>query len=159
MNLISVESIVAGIVSHLDLTSLDSLARTSRAMHCSLVQSRAALLATTLRCSNEIASIDTKTTPLHHASRANFGTDAYANVASRRTADTSKASRCARDMVGECRRCAAVICRASISWVWRFSAFSTPDRVKLELRNQASGYEPPRRASPPSLHALRQSAS
>lgn len=111
-------------MSHLDLTSLDSLARTSRAIHCSLIQSRAALLATTLRCSNEIASIDTKTTPLHRASRANLGTDAYTDVGSRRTADTSKASRCARDMVGECRRCAAVICRASISWVCILGLFN-----------------------------------
>ncbi|OAR00495.1 hypothetical protein LLEC1_00807 [Akanthomyces lecanii] len=85
--------IVAGIVSHLDLTTLDSLARTSRAIYHTLIQSRAALLATTLRCSNEIVSFDTKATTLQH--HANLGTDAYTNAAS---ADASKTSRCARDM-------------------------------------------------------------
>lgn len=126
----SAQSIVAGIVSHLDLTTLDSLARTSRAIHRSLIQSRAALLATTLRCSNENVSLDTKATLQHHANHANFGNDAHTNAGSRHTADASKASRCARDMVGECRRCAAVICRASIILGSAFSPYSNPNRVK-----------------------------
>ncbi|OAA70052.1 hypothetical protein LEL_09868 [Akanthomyces lecanii RCEF 1005] len=90
--------IVAGIVSHLDLTTLDSLARTSRAIHRSLIQSRAAILATTLRCSKENVSIDTKVTLQHHANHANHANDAHTSAGSRHPADASKASRCARDM-------------------------------------------------------------
>ncbi|KGQ09711.1 hypothetical protein BBAD15_g4946 [Beauveria bassiana D1-5] len=98
--------IVVGVVSHIDLTTLDSLARASRMIHHGLVQYRVALLAATLRCSNENLPLDT-------AARANAGIDSYTDT-SRQAAGAAKASRCcARDMVGECRRCAAVICRAS----------------------------------------------
>ncbi|KAM0745273.1 hypothetical protein ACQRIT_000657 [Beauveria bassiana] len=96
--------IVVGVVSHIDLTTLDSLARASRMIHHGLVQYRVALLAATLRCSNENLPLDT-------AARANAGIDSYTDT-SRQPAGAAKASRCcARDMVGECRRCAAVICR------------------------------------------------
>ncbi|KAJ3498990.1 hypothetical protein NLG97_g691 [Lecanicillium saksenae] len=71
--------IVVGIISHIDLTTLDSLARTSRLIHYGLVQYSSALVASTLRCSNESSSIVTEELP------------PYAAVA-------GKASRCARDM-------------------------------------------------------------
>ncbi|KAJ6780597.1 hypothetical protein PWT90_07124 [Aphanocladium album] len=102
--------IVVGVVSHIDLTTLDSLARASRLIHYGLVQYRSALIASTLRCSNENVPFDTEETLRYRAARANFGGDTYMD-ASRYAADAGKASLCARDMVGECRRCAAVICR------------------------------------------------
>ncbi|KAM3515049.1 hypothetical protein MY11210_001287 [Beauveria gryllotalpidicola] len=98
--------IVVGVVSHIDLTTLDSLARASRMIHHGLVQYRVALLAATLRCSNEGL-------PLDAVARTNAAIDSYTD-ASGHAAGAATASRCcARDMVGECRRCAAVICRAS----------------------------------------------
>lgn len=104
--------IVFGVVSHIDLTTLDSLARTSRLIHAGLIQSRSALIAATLRCSNEVVPIDADETLRSRVAQAHFGVDMDA---SRQTAEATKASRCARDMVGECRRCAAVICRVIAS--------------------------------------------
>ncbi|OAA50952.1 hypothetical protein BBO_00899 [Beauveria brongniartii RCEF 3172] len=83
--------IVVGVVSHIDLTTLDSLARASRMIHHGLVQYRVALLAATLRCSNE-------NLPLDAVARANAGIDSYTDT-SRHAAGTAKTSRCcARDM-------------------------------------------------------------
>lgn len=100
-------SIVFGIISHVDLTTLDSLARTSRMIHHGLVQYRAALIASTLRCSNEHVPVDAEETLRYRVARVG---GAHMD-ASRHAAEPGKASLCARDMVGECRRCAAVICR------------------------------------------------
>ncbi|KAK8150602.1 hypothetical protein G3M48_000820 [Beauveria asiatica] len=83
--------IAVGVVSHIDLTTLDSLACASRMIHHGLVQYRVALLAATLRCSNESLPLDT-------AARANAGIDSYTGT-SRHAAGAAKASRCcARDM-------------------------------------------------------------
>lgn len=97
-------SIAIAIVSSIDLTSLDSLARTNRATYSSLIQFRGALLSSTLRCSNEAVPLDPEET-LRYRARAIEGTS---------MSNTAKASSCARDMVSECRRCNIVICRVSI---------------------------------------------
>lgn len=90
-------------MSSIDLTSLDSLARTNRATYSSLIQFRGALISSTLRCSNEPLPLDPEET-LRYRARVIEGT-AMSN--------TAKASSCARDMVSECRRCNTVICRVS----------------------------------------------
>ncbi|KAJ2965976.1 hypothetical protein NQ176_g10359 [Zarea fungicola] len=102
--------IVSAIVSQIDLNTLDSLARTSRWIHYGLIQNRGALIASTLRCSNEHAPIDPDAPLRYRVARANVDAEMYMD-ASRHTAHASKSSLCARDMVGECRRCAAIVCR------------------------------------------------
>lgn len=82
--------IIIEIAGRLDLNSLDSLSRTCRQVHAGLLQYRAALIARSLRCVNEGFSRDPSWKPAgtYHG-------------------------RCARDLVGECRRCGVVVCRVS----------------------------------------------
>lgn len=91
------------IVSSIDLTTLDSLARTSMYIHNGLVQYRTTLIAATLRCVNEEVAID-KDETLRYRARANIN-DGRNHV--------GKGGTCARDLVGECRRCGEVVCRVS----------------------------------------------
>ncbi|OAA56900.1 hypothetical protein ISF_07416 [Cordyceps fumosorosea ARSEF 2679] len=62
--------IVVGVVSHIDLTTLDALARASRLIHIGLVQYRAALVAATLRCANEHLAVDPDATLRFRVARA-----------------------------------------------------------------------------------------
>ncbi|XWX01657.1 hypothetical protein V2A60_009685 [Cordyceps javanica] len=85
--------IVVGVVSHVDLTTLDSLARASRMIHHGLLQYRAALVAATLRCSNDGLPVDADAALRYRAARA----DTYMDAA-RHAAGAGKTGRCARDM-------------------------------------------------------------
>lgn len=98
-------SVVISIASCIDLTTLDSLSRTSRYIHDGLIQYRKSLLAATLRCTNELEPVDREQALRYRARASNWhymdGGRSYA----------AKSGSCARDMVGECRRCSDVICR------------------------------------------------
>ncbi|KAL7949405.1 hypothetical protein V8C42DRAFT_310791 [Trichoderma barbatum] len=98
--------IVFGIVSHIDLNSLDALARSSRVIHDGLIQYRTSLMGATLRCSKEAAPVDPEQTLRYRARAAdwNYGMEDGRNY-------NGKSGSCARDLVTECRRCADIICR------------------------------------------------
>ncbi|UKZ48488.1 hypothetical protein TrVGV298_002713 [Trichoderma virens] len=98
--------IVFGIVSNIDLNTLDALARSSRVIHDGLIQYRESLKCATLRCSNNDLPVDPEQT-LRYRARAgswNYGMEDGRN-------SNAKAGPCARDLVTECRRCADIICR------------------------------------------------
>ena len=120
--------IVIAIVSSIDLTTLDSLARTSMHIHNGLIQYRSTLIAATLRCINEEVPIDEDET-IRYRARANV--DDGRNYG-------GKGGTCARDLVGECRRCGEVVCRVSVHQT-RFEVSRTlADICCIELRHQAS---------------------
>ncbi|KAL9479639.1 hypothetical protein ACSS6W_004425 [Trichoderma asperelloides] len=97
--------IVVGIVSYIDLNTLDSLARASRFIHDGLIQYRASLMGATLRCSREGVAIDPEQTLRYRARATDW------NYMQDDNNYNGKAGSCARDMVAECRRCADIICR------------------------------------------------
>ena len=102
-------SIVVAIVSSIDLNTLDSLARTCRPIHDGLIQYRTILLASTLRCSNEKRPVNRDELLRYRARAANW------HYMEDGRSCNGKSGDCARDMVGECRRCGDVICRVSPS--------------------------------------------
>ncbi|KAF7559553.1 hypothetical protein G7046_g4594 [Stylonectria norvegica] len=97
--------IIIAIASEIDLTTLDSLARTSRQIYYGLLQYRNILLASTLRCRNEAVAVDPAETFRYRARAGNWF---YMEDG---RSYNGKSGDCARDMVGECRRCSEVICR------------------------------------------------
>jgi hypothetical protein len=97
--------IVVGIISYIDLNTLDSLARASRFIHDGLIQYRASLMGATLRCSREGVAIDPEQTLRYRARATDW------NYMQDDNNYNGKAGSCARDMVAECRRCADIICR------------------------------------------------
>ncbi|SPO06645.1 uncharacterized protein DNG_09337 [Cephalotrichum gorgonifer] len=100
--------IAVGIAQHIDIVSLDSLARTCRAAHAGLIQYRKALLASTLRCHQDTLPVpDPEDTFRYRARAGNWFLQNRQNLQN----FNGKTGRCARDMVSECRRCSEVICR------------------------------------------------
>ncbi|KAF9880908.1 hypothetical protein CkaCkLH20_01950 [Colletotrichum karsti] len=97
--------IVMAIAEHIDLNTLDSLARTSRLVHQGLLQYRNILLTSTLHCSNEGAPVDPESTFRFRARASNH----YYMEDGR--AYNGKSGSCARDLVMGCRRCGTVVCR------------------------------------------------
>ncbi|KAL7796047.1 hypothetical protein V8C37DRAFT_19316 [Trichoderma ceciliae] len=97
--------IVFGIVSHIDLNTLDALARSSRFIHDGLIQYRTSLMGATLRCSKEAVPVDPEQTLRYRARAADW------NYMEDGRSYNGKSGSCARDMVTECRRCADIICR------------------------------------------------
>ncbi|KAH7011419.1 hypothetical protein EDB80DRAFT_389056 [Ilyonectria destructans] len=97
--------IVIAIASSIDLNTLDSLSRTCRLVHHGLLQYRSILLSSTLRCCNETVAVDPAETFRYRARAGNWFYMEDGRSYSGKSGD------CARDMVGECRRCSQVICR------------------------------------------------
>ncbi|CAN8106122.1 unnamed protein product [Discula destructiva] len=100
--------IVSALASHLDLNDVDSLSRTCRAVHDSLLHSRSVLLRSTLHCSNENVPVDPESTLRYRARAGNWY---YMEDTSRTAQYNGKSGSCARDMVAECRKCATIVCR------------------------------------------------
>ncbi|VUC34780.1 unnamed protein product, partial [Clonostachys rosea] len=98
--------VVAAIVSHIDLNTLDSLARTSFFIHASLIQYRQVLINSTLHCSNEAVPVDHDQVFRYRARASNWE---YMQEDGRNY--EAKSGDCARDLVEPCRRCSKVICR------------------------------------------------
>ncbi|CBY01268.1 hypothetical protein LEMA_P000550.1 [Plenodomus lingam JN3] len=82
--------IVRQLASQLDLNTLHALSRTCRQFRANLLEYRSQLVKHTLHCSNEGPA--TGPTSAHQLTSGRVGI-------------------CARDMVGECQRCATVVCR------------------------------------------------
>ncbi|RDL37587.1 uncharacterized protein BP5553_05020 [Venustampulla echinocandica] len=100
--------IVISISSHIDLNTLDALARTCWQIRANLLQFRKQLLTSTLYCENADVELNPEHTFRYRARAADwYFVDAGREV----TGATGKAGNCARDMVGGCRRCGRVVCR------------------------------------------------
>ncbi|ROT41430.1 hypothetical protein SODALDRAFT_357472 [Sodiomyces alkalinus F11] len=108
--------IVKSVVQHIDLNTLDSLARTSYLIHQSLIQCRSSLLRATLRCVNDDIPVDPDST-LQYRARAGyhyFGQGSVilsGNDIQGRAPYNGKSGQCARDLVNECRKCDVPVCR------------------------------------------------
>lgn len=106
-------SIVSQLASLLDLNTLHDLSRTCRQFRANLLQYRKMLKALTLRCQNEFPEV-----------KGDLGQDAHASSAARmfrlkktERITSGKVGPCARDMVGECRKCSNIVCRVRIRLV------------------------------------------
>ncbi|KAI5462111.1 hypothetical protein BGZ63DRAFT_423413 [Mariannaea sp. PMI_226] len=97
--------IVIAIASEIDLNTLDALSRTCRLIHHGLLQYRTILLSSTLHCHNEAVPVDPSETFRYRARASNWF---YMEDG---RSYNGKSGNCARDMVGECRRCGEVVCR------------------------------------------------
>ncbi|EWZ36854.1 hypothetical protein BFJ70_g1359 [Fusarium oxysporum] len=123
--------VVEAIASSIDLNTLDALSRTCRLIHHGLIQYRATLINSTLHCQNEEVPVDGSETFRYRARAGNWF---YMEDG---RSYNGKSGDCARDMVGECRRCGDVICRNC--------AIKPPASVALKERH--------RRLCKPCVHA------
>ncbi|KAH6874710.1 hypothetical protein B0T10DRAFT_201940 [Thelonectria olida] len=97
--------IAIAVAASIDLNTMDALSRTCRVIHHGLLQYRTILLASTLHCRNEAVPVDPSETFRYRARAGNwFYMEDGRNY-------SGKSGDCARDLVGECRRCSEVICR------------------------------------------------
>lgn len=107
-NLTYYHSIVSQLACLLDLNTLHDLSRTCRQFRANLLQYRTMLTALTLRCANEVPDPTV---------RSDFEQTSSSVAPVYRTRKTSgrftsgKVGPCARDMVGECRKCSEIVCR------------------------------------------------
>lgn len=140
-------SIVVGIVSHIDLNTLDALARSSRVIHDGLIQYRTSLMGATLRCSKEAVPVDPEQTLRYRARASDW------NYMDDGRSYSGKSGSCARDMVAECRRCADIICRVSKPPLFPSAPVleQTADIGRPELCHQAASCDGSARATPPAL--------
>ena len=97
--------VVEAIAASIDLNTLDALSRTCRLVHHGLIQYRTTLINSTLHCQNEEVPVDGSETFRYRARAGNWF---YMEDG---RSYNGKSGDCARDMVGECRRCGDVICR------------------------------------------------
>lgn len=107
-------SIVKEIARAVDLNTLDALSRTCRQFHANLAPFRHQLVRETLRCENEY--IETVAEMLDGRAVLPSSVKSVLRLLSQGTSEPGrmtrgKVSKCARDMVGECRRCNKVVCR------------------------------------------------
>lgn len=110
--------IAESLASYLDLTDLDHLSLTCRSLREALIQFAYQLKQYSLRCSNEIKDEEQESmdeaTALYlslEESMGNGGHTAMGYPYPSSLGLSGRSSRCARDMVGPCRRCGVVICR------------------------------------------------
>ncbi|KAK0108243.1 hypothetical protein ONS95_003062 [Cadophora gregata] len=99
--------IIMSIASHIDLNTLDALSSTCRQVRVNLLQFRTKLISSTLHCENEDVELDPEHTFRYRARAADWYFVEGGIVGS----GAGKFGDCARDMVGECRRCSKVVCR------------------------------------------------
>jgi hypothetical protein len=106
--------IVKEIARAVDLNTLDALSRTCRQFRVNLAPFRHQLVRETLRCENEY--IETVTEMLDGRAVLPSSVKSVLRLLSQGSSEPGrmtrgKVSKCARDMVGECRRCNKVVCR------------------------------------------------
>ncbi|KAL5321954.1 hypothetical protein ACEPPN_009919 [Leptodophora sp. 'Broadleaf-Isolate-01'] len=99
--------IIMSIASHIDLNTLDALSSTCRQVRVNLLQFRTQLISSTLHCDNEDVELDPEHTFRYRARAADWYFVEGGTIGS----GAGKFGDCARDMVGECRRCGKVVCR------------------------------------------------
>ena len=102
-------SIIVSIASSIDLNTLDNLSRTCRQIREGLLQYRKMLLVSTLRCTNESLTVDPEDTLRYRARAGNW----HYMQDMARASYNGKSGRCARDLVGGCRRCGTAVCRVT----------------------------------------------
>jgi len=109
-------SIASELARCLDLNSLHELSRTNRQIRANLLQFRTQLINHTLRCENEIGSkqIGDRLVEGLRGAMASWSTFGHNGVQTGRIT-SGKVGLCARDMVGECRKCGRIVCRVSQS--------------------------------------------
>ena len=105
------------IASHIDLNTLDALSSTCRQVRVNLLQFRTKLISSTLHCDNEDVELDPEHTFRYRARAADWYFVEGGTIGS----GAGKFGDCARDMVGECRRCSRVVCRVRYSTPIKFS--------------------------------------
>lgn len=106
--------IVKEIARAIDLNTLYALSSTCRQFHVNLAPFRHQLARETLRCENEY--IETLAEMLDSGSVLPDSVKSVIRLLSRPSGEQTrmtrgKVAKCARDMLGECRRCAKVVCR------------------------------------------------
>ncbi|KAH7420012.1 hypothetical protein BKA64DRAFT_700013 [Cadophora sp. MPI-SDFR-AT-0126] len=99
--------IIMSIASHIDLNTLDALSSTCRQVRANLLQFRTKLISSTLHCDNEDVELDPEHTFRYRARAADWYFVEGGSIGS----GAGKFGDCARDMVGECRRCSKIVCR------------------------------------------------
>jgi hypothetical protein len=101
-------------VRHIDLNTLDSLARTSQLIHQALVQCKGSLIKSTLHCINSEEPIDRDYT-LRNRARAGVHHFNWEGTPLRNSNSylpyNGKSGKCALDLVSECRKCGVPVCR------------------------------------------------
>lgn len=107
-------SIIESLVRHIDLNTLDSLARTSQLIHQGLVQYRGSLIKATLHCINSEEPVDRDLT-LRNRARAGVHHFNWEPTLLRSSSSylpyNGKSGKCALDLVSECRKCGVPVCR------------------------------------------------
>jgi len=105
-------SVASQLASCLDLNSLHELSRTCRQIRANLLQYRTQLIAHTLRCEYEQQSkqLGPRLANGLREAVASWTTFGARGVQTGRIT-SGKVGLCARDMVGECRRCGRIVCR------------------------------------------------
>ncbi len=111
-------SITSQISHSLDLNDLDALSLTCRQFRSNLLPFRRQLVRQTLRCENEaaaspIAGAEARVAVANGAWRLHAAANGVEHHATRPRMTSGKVGACARDMVGDCRRCGRVVCRVS----------------------------------------------
>ncbi|KAE8309732.1 hypothetical protein BDV41DRAFT_547156 [Aspergillus transmontanensis] len=106
--------IVKEIARSVDLNTLHALSRTCRQFHANLAPYRHQLVKQTLRCENEY--IETLSDLLRSGAPIPDSVKSVIRLLSQEARSSGrltagKVAKCARDMVGECRRCSKVVCR------------------------------------------------
>ena len=149
--------IISEIATHLDLNSLHDLSRTCRQIRANLLQHRRQLIPHTLRCVSDVTA----------ASREpGFGAEEDDTWITRGPAGiriprltSGKFGACARDMVGECRRCGTVVCRVSTSLVLTTRQEQRLTSDDPELYNESTFQHRPQVSSSKTLPHMHQSTS
>lgn len=113
--LIAICSIVSQLASLLDLNSLHNLSRTCRQFRVNLLQFRDQLVTQSLRCSKEDLQRGEALAARLRESRMIWRTSGpEAREWQGHRITSGKVGKCARDMVGECRRCGTIVCRVRL---------------------------------------------
>jgi hypothetical protein len=95
--------VVSAIAQHLDLNTLHNLSATCRQFRVELSQYRSQLVRQTLTCVNDE---EYRMKKFDEGSKRRNDTRGFNGRLT-----SGRISRCARDLVGECRRCGIVVCR------------------------------------------------
>jgi hypothetical protein len=110
--------IISEIARHLDLNSLHDLSRTCRQFRANLLQHRRQLIPHTLRCVSDVSASPQKPGVVSSVEADDtWITHGPAGIRIPRLT-SGKFGACARDMVGECRRCGVFVCRVSMSLIY-----------------------------------------
>lgn len=104
-------SIISQLASLLDLNSLHDLSLTCRQFRANLLQYRNQLVSRTLRCTNEDVTLSTRLADRIRESHRTWKDRGANSLHGGGRLTSGKVGRCARDMVGECRRCGTIVCR------------------------------------------------